>query len=205
MTWLQLIGFLGASVLLTIAPGPDNLLVISLGISHGRREAVVTALGMTSGLLIHTVAATSGIATVLRHAPLLFILIQYSGACYLLYCAWQIFHHASQPIRTVDTPSTHSLFRRGLLMNLLNPKVTMFFLAFLPQFIPSGTASPFQFTLLLGLLFYLQAVGIFTGLAWTASSIGALLQRPGGALCWLSRLTGLVLVILAARLLISPL
>lgn len=205
MTWLQFIGFLGASLLITIAPGPDNMLVMSLGISRGRREATITALGMTSGLLFHTTAAASGIATALRHAPLVFAVIQYIGAGYLLFCAWQIITQAGKPIRTVAEISPQGLFRRGLLMNLLNPKVTMFFLAFLPQFIPSDAPSPFWFTFKLGILFYLQAVVIFIGLAWAAGSIGNAVQRSGVALAWLSRITGLVLVLLAARLLTTPL
>ncbi len=203
LDWQHIAGFLAASVLLTITPGPDNMLVLGLGISRGRHEAVRTALGMTSGIFIHTLLAASGIATLLRHAPTLFTIIQYAGATYLLFCAWQMLRNKPLNKPGSDlTPSRH-LFRRGLIMNLLNPKVTLFFVAFLPQFIPRDVPFPFLIMSVFGLLFYVQATVLFTSLAWGAGAIGNLLVRHPRISGLLTYLTAAIFSVLALRLIIT--
>lgn len=175
-----LLYFLGASVALTLAPGPDNIFVLTQGISRGRRPAIVTALGMCSGISIHTTAAAFGISALFYSSLLAFTVVKYAGAAYLLYLAYRALTERS--VVTLGTPDVRSdltLFKRGFVMNVLNPKVAMFFLAFLPQFVlPASGHLPLQM-LLLGLIFMLQAVIIFCLIGYFSGSIGAfILARP---------------------------
>ena len=177
MTLSTLICFLGASVALTLAPGPDNLFVMTQGIARGRRAAICTALGMCSGISIHTAAAALGISALFYSSMLAFNLVKFAGACYLLYLAVQTLRTRSAPAPgEAEALSGAALFRRGFIMNVLNPKVALFFLAFLPQFITPGTGRvPLQM-LLLGSLFMVQAVVIFSAIGWFSGTIGRLLR-----------------------------
>jgi len=186
-----LLCFLGASVALTVAPGPDNLFVVTQGLARGRRAAIVTALGMCSGISVHTLAAAAGASALFYSSALAFQTVKYVGAAYLLYLACRALGErgGSAPSGAVAGPSGVALFRRGFLMNVLNPKVALFFLAFLPQFIMPQDGSVGGQMLLLGLLFMLQAVIIFTFIGYFSGSVGRrFLGRPGvaRAFAWLS-------------------
>lgn len=180
MSWEVLLYFLGASMALTIAPGPDNLFVMTQGITRGRKPAIISALGMCSGVSVHTLMAAFGISAIFHASALAFSLVKYAGAAYLLFLAYKTLRERSSIhlAQAVELPAW-ALFRRGFIMNVLNPKVAMFFLAFLPQFLtPDGLAVPFQM-LLLGLIFMLQAVAIFTLIGYFSGSIGHyILSRP---------------------------
>jgi threonine/homoserine/homoserine lactone efflux protein len=131
-----LLYFLGASVALTIAPGPDNIFVLTQGISRGRKPAIVTALGMCSGLSIHTTAAAFGISAVFYSSLVAFNAVKFAGAAYLIYLAYKALKERSSiNLSDSDDRSDFALFKRGFVLNILNPKVAMFFLAFLPQFV----------------------------------------------------------------------
>jgi len=183
MSLSTLLCFLGASMALTIAPGPDNIFVTAQGIARGRRAAIITALGMCSGISVHTAAAALGISALFYSSLLAFNLVKYAGALYLFYLAVKTFRHRSAIAipHGEELPSV-ALFRRGFIMNVLNPKVALFFLAFLPQFITPGTGHfPLQM-LLLGCIFMAQAVVIFSTIGWFSGSIGRLLRsRPAMA------------------------
>jgi len=175
--------YLAACVLITIAPGPDNVLVVSLGLSRGRRPAVLAAWGMASGVVVHTVAAALGISAVLAASPVAFRVVQIVGAAYLLYLALRILRERGRGVHAgADrAPVGHwALYRRGFLMNVLNPKVALFFLAFLPQFIQTPGRWPVWMQMMvLGLLFMVQAAVIFTAFALFAGALGeALTRRP---------------------------
>ena len=175
-----LLAFLGASIALTLAPGPDNIFVITQGISRGRKSAIVTALGMCSGVSVHTTAAAFGISAVFYSSAIAFTVVKSAGAAYLLYLAFKTLKERSAiRLAAVDELPAAALFRRGFVMNVLNPKVAMFFLAFLPQFVtPSAGRIPLQM-LLLGLIFMVQAVVIFCLIGYFAGSIGNFfLARP---------------------------
>lgn len=196
--------YLAACVLLTLAPGPDNILVVSLGLSRGRRPAVLAAWGMVSGVLVHTAAAALGISAVLAASPLAFRVVQYAGALYLTYLAWRILRErGGGPQAAADHApvGNWALFRRGFLMNVLNPKVALFFLAFLPQFVRHGAPWPVWLQMVvLGLVFMAQAFVIFTCFGLFAGVLGeAITRRP-----WIQRLfdwlTAAVFVTLAAML-----
>jgi threonine/homoserine/homoserine lactone efflux protein len=181
MTHSTLVCFLGASVALTMAPGPDNLFVLTQGIARGRRAAIVTALGMCSGISIHTAAAAFGISALFYSSAVAFNLVKYAGAGYLLFLAFRTLKECSAVrLSTADESPPLALFKRGFIMNVLNPKVAMFFLAFLPQFVsPNADFFALQM-LLLGFIFMAQAVIIFTLIGYFSGSIGNyLLARPG--------------------------
>lgn len=187
---------------LTIAPGPDNLFVISQGISRGRKAAIVTAWGMCSGVTVHTLAAAAGISAVFYSSALAFQAVKFAGAAYLLYLAWQATREHGM-VRLADAgsgPGGAALFRRGFIMNVLNPKVALFFLAFLPQFISRGTGSiPLQM-LLLGMIFMLQALVIFTVIGFFSGSAGNwILARPKAGR-WFSWLSAAIFASLGVRL-----
>jgi threonine/homoserine/homoserine lactone efflux protein len=173
--------FLGASVALTIAPGPDNLFVLTQGVARGRKAAVVTALGMCSGISVHTTAAAFGISALFYSSVVAFNLVKYAGAAYLLYLAFRtLTERSAVRLSKADERPPMALFKRGFIMNVLNPKVAMFFLAFLPQFVsPNANYFALQM-LLLGFIFMAQAVIIFTLIGFFSGSIGNfLLARPG--------------------------
>jgi threonine/homoserine/homoserine lactone efflux protein len=181
MSLSTLLCFLGASMALTLAPGPDNLFVMTQGIARGRRAAIITALGMCSGISVHTTAAALGISALFYSSLPAFNLVKYAGALYLLYLAVKTVRHRSTLPRTCteQLPAT-ALFRRGFIMNVLNPKVALFFLAFLPQFIAPGSLHfPLQM-LLLGGIFMVQAVVIFSAIGWFSGTVGRfMVARPG--------------------------
>ncbi len=180
MTTSTLLCFLGASVALTIAPGPDNIFVMTQGIARGRKPAIVTALGMCSGISVHTTAAAFGISAVFYSSVVAFNVVKYAGAAYLLYLAWKtIRERSSIRLAHADDRTVPALFKRGFVMNVLNPKVAMFFLAFLPQFVTPNSPRFALQMLLLGGIFMVQAVVIFSLIGYFAGSIGNfLLARP---------------------------
>jgi threonine/homoserine/homoserine lactone efflux protein len=204
MSLYSIFGFLCASMALTIAPGPDNIFVISQGITRGRKAAIVTALGMCSGISIHSTAAALGISALFYSSAIAFSLVKYAGALYLLYLAARtVGSRASFSLGKQDSLPSAALFRRGFIMNVLNPKVALFFLAFLPQFVtPSSGHLPLQM-LLLGAIFMLQAVMIFSLFGWFSGTIGGyFLSKPGLSRCF-DWLTAGIFVSLGIRLALS--
>lgn len=180
MTATTLLYFLGASIALTLAPGPDNIFVLTQGIARGRKPAIITALGMCSGISVHTSAAAFGISAVFYSSIIAFNAVKYAGALYLLYLAYRTLKECSTVKLTVDDDTDSvALFKRGFVMNVLNPKVAMFFLAFLPQFVTPDTKHfPLQM-LLLGFIFMVQAIAIFSMIGYFSGSIGRfILSRP---------------------------
>jgi len=202
MTASTLLYFLGASVALTVAPGPDNTFVVAQGISRGRKAAVVTALGMCSGVSVHTTAAALGISALLYSSATAFQILKFAGAGYLLFLAWKSLKEQQVllPQGIADGRSSWLLFRRGFIMNVINPKVALFFLAFLPQFVFPGSETAAVQMFVLGLLFMAQAVVVFSVIGWLSGSIGdAVVKRPRIAR-WFGRLTAGVFASLGIRL-----
>lgn len=192
MTSTTLLYFLGASVALTLAPGPDNTFIVAQGISRGRRAAIISALGMCSGISVHTTAAALGISAALYSSALVFTVLKYAGAAYLLFLAYMSLKEPTVPQAATGLEGAQpwgALFRRGFLMNVVNPKVGLFFLAFLPQFIsPDGGSIPMQM-FVLGLVFMIQGVVVFGVIGYLSGSLGdVLLKRPNLAkyFAWLS-------------------
>ena len=180
MTLSMLLYFRAASAALTIAPGPDNIFVLTQGIARGRKPAIITALGMCSGLSVHTTAAAFGLSAVFYSSTVAFNIVKYAGAAYLLLLAWKaLTERATVKLAHADGRAAMALFKRGFIMNVLNPKVAMFFLAFLPQFASPDTEFFTLQVLLLGLIFMIQAVIIFCLIGFFSGTIGNfILARP---------------------------
>ena len=165
---------------LTIAPGPDNIFVLTQGIARGKKPAIVTALGMCSGISVHTTAAAFGISAVFYSSVVAFNVVKFAGAAYLFYLAFRALRdHSAVKLANAAEGTYPSLFKRGFIMNVLNPKVAMFFLAFLPQFVTPTAGYVAVQMLLLGAIFMIQAVVIFTLIGYFSGCIGSfILARP---------------------------
>lgn len=187
----QLIPFLTASILLTLAPGPDIIFVLVQGMSNGKRYGIITALGLVSGIVIHTSLVAFGISILITESEILFQIIKILGAAYLFYLAFQVSKmEVSTGFSTEVVPKKKlfSLYKQGFLMNVLNPKVAIFFLAFFPGFLwnPEGNIVLQFYTL--GFIFMLQAFIIFSTVSILAGKIAIYLkkhQKSGIVFKWL--------------------
>lgn len=191
------------SILLSLAPGPDNIFVLTQSALYGRRCGLFITLGLCTGLLFHTTVVAFGVAAIIQSSTWAFSALKLSGAAYLSYLAWQAFN---APVKRVDdqtqklTASAARFYQRGIIMNITNPKVSIFFLAFLPQFTtPEAGPVAAQITVF-GLIFLLSALLIFSLIALLAALIGRWLTRSDRAQKYLNRIAGLVFVGLALKL-----
>lgn len=196
--------FLIASALLSIAPGPDNLFVLTQSMVQGRRAGVMITLGLCSGLILHTTAVALGVAVLFQTSTMAFTLLKMVGALYLLYLAWLAFHASSATTAQPSPPaSDRALYWRGVIMNITNPKVSIFFLAFLPQFASPGNGSMTTQLFLLGGLFIGVALIIFSSIAMLAGAIGNWFSSSPQAQPILNRIAGTVFAGLALKLALS--
>lgn len=157
------LSFCLASFLLALMPGPDNIFVVTESLSKGAKNGVIVAAGLNSGVLIHTLAAATGVSLILKESELAFHLLLYAGVAYLLFLAYKTFlekAQAPQEESKMTTTKAWKLFRIGITMNLLNPKVSLFFIAFLPQFISINDFSPMMQMSVMGVSFML--IGFIT-------------------------------------------
>ncbi|MBV6633225.1 MAG: LysE family translocator [Alphaproteobacteria bacterium] len=184
--------FVIASVLIAVTPGPDTVFVVGHTITRGRRIGFVAMAGIGLGLVIHSLAAVFGLSQLFVHAPMAYEAVRWLGVAYLLWLAWQVWRDGQQgvdPLASVTgeggeaqpTPKTGyaRVFRNALLTNLFNPKLIVFFIAFLPQFVPAG--APTALTLIM-----LAIVFVAIGMVWLAAMV-LLFARIGG---WLSENAG---------------
>ncbi|WP_340075074.1 LysE family translocator [Leptobacterium sp. I13] len=164
MNYETLLSFLIASMALTISPGPDIIYVLMQGVVNGRKHGVVTALGLVSGILIHTTLVAFGISVLIKESTTAYFIIKLFGAGYLFYLAYKVYKSDVLLSLTKDKVLKRSLtglFKQGFMMNVLNPKVTLFFLAFFPGFLFSNEVSTITQFYILGGIFMLQAFIIF--------------------------------------------
>ena len=173
MELTTLLYFLIASVLLTLAPGPDIMYLLAKSLADGTKAGISLALGLTTGLIFHTTLVIIGVAAIIQQSPLAFATLKYIGAAYLLYLAWGAFHaQGNLKLNAVNnSTSFFKLYRRGLIMNVLNPKVLLFFLAFLPQFVNLNSDSVSLQIAFLGFIFGLQTLIIFSLVAICAGKV----------------------------------
>lgn len=197
-----LLAFLGISVLITLAPGPDNLMVIGHSLARGRRAGLAFGLGCALGCLTHIAWATLGVAALIRASTTLFAAFKLAGAAWLLWLGIQALRSGSALAPTARSPARPwpRDLARGLVANALNPKVGLFFLAFLPQFANPANGSVSLQMLALGLVFIAQTIVIFGSMAFAAGAIGRLLARRPNLGPWLDRLCGLLFIGLAVKL-----
>lgn len=165
--------FLIASVLLTLAPGPDIMYLLAKSLADGARSGISLALGLCTGLIFHTTLVIIGVAAIIQQSPVAFAALKYIGAAYLLYLAWGAFHaQGDLKLNTVNNGSSFfKLYRRGVIMNVLNPKVLLFFLAFLPQFVNLNSDSISLQIAFLGFVFGLQTLIVFSLVAICAGKV----------------------------------
>jgi RhtB (resistance to homoserine/threonine) family protein len=202
----ELWAYLGVVVLLAVVPGPDTALVTKNAVLHGRRAALGTALGVNAGLVVWTVASAFGAAAVVRSSAIAFTVLKLAGAAYLAVLGIQALLESRRrrtvPPSALEAPGRRQMsarkgFRQGLLNNLGNPKIAVFFTSLLPQFISRGEPVLAQF-LILGAVMVLVGVVWLTGYALMAAKASGLLQRPR-VKATLDRLTGVVLIGLGVR------
>lgn len=196
------LSFFGLALLLSFAPGPDNIFVMLQSATHGRRAGLWVVLGLCTGLVGHTVAVALGLAAVFAASVTAFNLLKMAGAAYLTWLAWQALRAPATPLSTTDAPlpGARGMYLRGVIMNLTNPKVAIFFLALLPQFVQAERDGVTVQILWLGALFIGATLLAFGLITWFAASLGALLRRSANAQRWMNRLTGIAFLGLAARL-----
>ena len=196
------IEFLITSLVVVISPGPGALLTVAAGLSGGARAAAVTALGCTLGIVPHLLAAVTGLAALLHASATAFDVLRYAGVAYLLYMGWATWRSPAALEVRADAPtrSTGGRIAEAMLVNLLNPKLSLFFLTFLPQFIASGEEQPAWRMVQLSLVFMAMTFVVFLGYGVFAARFrDQVLQRPG-ALVWLRRGFAAAFVGLGAKL-----
>ncbi len=213
----QLLAFIVAGLLLNLTPGVDVFYVVSHALRQGVRAGVVASLGIAAGCMVHTLAAALGVSALIAASATAFTVLKWVGAAYLLWMGWGMLRargtlnaEAFAPAggaTSAQGPSLLTIFRRGFLTNVLNPKVALFFLAFVPQFIAPGTAHPALVFLALGLLFNIN--GLLVSAGWALAAAGMARRMCGSAssagtagrgLLWIERVAGLLIIAFGLKL-----
>ncbi len=195
--------FVLASIMLNLIPGPDTFYILGRSMSQGRTVGIASALGISGGAIIHTLAAAVGLSAIIIASPTAFAAIKWIGAAYLIFLGIKmLFQSQSQTMASEQDAKNgfFPVFRQGVLTNALNPKVALFFLAFLPQFVDAGSESHLVSFLILGMTFVLTSTLWGLVLAFSAATISARLRANPRNMVWLNRVTGSLLVGLGVRL-----
>jgi threonine/homoserine/homoserine lactone efflux protein len=199
--------FIVSGLLLNILPGPDSLLIISRSASQGARAGCTAALGIGAGVFVHVLAAALGLSAVLQTSALAFTVVKYVGVAYIVYLAVGLLRAGGAgagpaPITPSPLP-LHRVFAQGFFTNVLNPKVALFFLAFVPQFIDAGSPHKALAFIVLGCIFNLNGMLWCSGLALFAARASARLKVSARVGRWLSRGTGCIFLWLGVKLALS--
>jgi threonine/homoserine/homoserine lactone efflux protein len=197
-----LVSFFTASVLLGLAPGPDNIFVLTQSALRGKGPGLIVMLGLCTGLIVHTIAVALGVAIIFQTSAIAFSSLKFIGAGYLIYLAWQAFRAPAEKIQNKSSEiiNYRTLYYRGIIMNITNPKVSIFFLAFLPQF-ADPTRGPISIQLLLlGGLFILATILVFGSIALLGGTLGQLLTRSDRTQKILNKVAGTVFIGLALKM-----
>ena len=191
MNYYTLIAFVFATSVLELSPGPDNIYVLMQSIVNGTKFGIATVCGLISGCLLHTTLVAFGVSAIIKQNDALYLAIKCFGAAYLLYLAYKVYKSDAKvelDNNTAPKKSLWQLFKQGVIMNVLNPKVSIFFLAFFPGFLFSQTLSTVKQFYVLGLLFMATSFIIFSGIAILAGFISNYLKtnkKIGVVLKWL--------------------
>jgi threonine/homoserine/homoserine lactone efflux protein len=197
-----LLAFFATALFLAFVPGPDNVFVMTQSAMRGARAGMTVVLGLCTGLLVHTTAVAVGVAVIFQRSQTAFNLLKYAGAAYLLYLAWRAFAApaGAAPSEGAPADAAKRLYLRGIVMNVTNPKVSIFFLAFLPQFVDRQAGHVSLQLVLLGGLFIVAALLAFGAMAVAASAAGARLGQSPRAQRIMNRAAGTVFAGLALKL-----
>ena len=202
----QLLPFLAAALALNLTPGADMTYVIARSATQGRAAGIAASLGIAAGSFVHSVLAALGVSALLQHSEMAFLVVKYAGAAYLIYLAWKAIRADSKAINTDRNLLRSGLWRvfgEGALTNLLNPKVALFILAFLPQFVDPSRGHAALQILLLGAIFNIGGTSVNAIVAWSASAAARALGSSASFGRWLNRISALVFVGLAVRLVLT--
>ena len=194
--------FIGVSWALILAPGPDMFYVMTRGMAHGRRAGIVSAIGVVCGILVHTTAAAFGLTILLQTSAFAFLVVKFIGAIYLLYLGIQAWRDKStfRLQTSASIAKSSALFWQGVLSNVLNPKIAIFFLAFLPQFVDKGSSHVTLQMAFLGIMFAGFGLCFLLIVGYSSGTIGRwLMDRPRYAQ-FFQRLAGGILIGLGIRL-----
>lgn len=194
--------FLLTCLVVVVAPGPGNVYTLSTGLARGIRAGVLAAAACTLGILPHLTLAITGVGAVLQATPVAFTVLRYAGCAYLVWMAWSMWRAPAPAVDDLGVPprSRTAVLRDGIVLNLLNPKLTLFFLAFLPPFIPAGTDRPLLVMLALAAVFMAMTFVAFAVTAVFAGRLRGLLQRCPGIGVVTQRILALTLLAMAVRL-----
>ena len=201
----QFFGFLAAAILITLSPGPDNMMVLGVGIAKGRARGIAFGLGCALGCLNHTLLAVIGVSALIAASPSAFTALKVAGGLYLIWLGIGALRSRGGARVGADASNETSkqLFFKGLLANAINPKVVLFFLSFLPQFVVAARGDANWQIASLGVIFTAQAVVLFGLLGYFSGAIGQWLNRTPKAGMWLDRVAGAVFVGLGLRLIVA--
>ncbi len=194
--------FFVTALIVVLAPGTGVLYTLATGLGQGRWQSIVAAFGCTLGILPHILASVLGVAALLHTSALAFQVFKYAGAAYLLYLAWMTLKDRG-PVRFDAEKRDHGhlhIMRTGFLINILNPKLSIFFLAFLPQFISHDTANQTVQMLELGAIFMLMTFLVFVGYGMFAAQVREVILGSRRIMSWFRRSSALAFGLLGARL-----
>lgn len=200
--------YLVSCVMLNLAPGQDTLFILGRSIAQGRKAGIVSVAGIMTGILIHTFLAAIGLSAVLATSALAFSIVKYAGAAYLIWIGIGLFRNGSterslKPDRETAQQSAWTVYRQGVLTNVLNPKVSLFFLSFLPQFVNPHTEYTFAPFFLLGMILFTTGSTWCMILACCSSWLTGRLRGPSSVGAWIKRLTGALFIGMAIKLALS--
>jgi RhtB (resistance to homoserine/threonine) family protein len=198
--------FVVSGLLLNLTPGQDTFYILGRTLSQGRSAGLMSALGISAGCLVHTLLAAFGLSAILATSPTTFLLVKYAGAAYLVWLGVRMIIDAralAGDIQHFTRERSAVIFRSGLLTNVLNPKVALFFMAFLPQFVAPSADSRIVALVFLGLVFVVNGLAWCCVLVWGATALSARFRAQPAAEAWLKRVTGIVFVGLGLRLAVS--
>ena len=195
--------YVAASLALIATPGQDMIYVITRSLAQGRFAGLCSALGVCLGILVHTALAALGVGAILQASEALFVLLKLAGAAYLVYLGLRMI--LARDAARIDTASRTrlaplALVWQGVLSNVTNPKIVLFFFAFLPQFIDPASAHPTRDLAFLGVLYALMALPVKAAVGFAAGSLSERVLRHPSAFTWMNRVSGGVLVGLGLRL-----
>lgn len=202
MEFSQILLFVVASLALIAAPGPDMIYVLTRGISGGKKTGLFSAVGVTGGILIHTLLAAFGLAALFATSPVAFMILKYAGAAYLLFLGIKtiIYSNHISVEETSEKKNNGKAFGQGVLTNVLNPKVALFILAFLPQFIKPSASNPTLQMVVLGSTYAALTLILYGTFGYFTGRIGKWLKNHPKVEKWSHRFSGFILVGLALRL-----
>ena len=198
--------FVAAGLLLNVTPGPDMAYIAARAATGGFRSGVAATLGITTGCVVHTMAAAAGLSVILATSAAAFGIVKWLGAAYLLYAGVRLLiassrvPHTVAPAAPMPTASPARIFREAFVINVFNPKVALFFLAFLPQFIDADAPLKALAFIALGCLFNVNSLFVNIPVAWLAARAGRRVRTDARGVRWLTGAVGALFVLLAARL-----